>query len=76
MQGTNLVPRRPAMNTLHPGPVKKYILLGQEEKEPRRVETVSGANERHYFDNGVGASVGPLYCVCVHMNVCVTGGRM
>lgn len=70
MQGMNLVPRSPAMSTLHLGPVKKCILLGQEEKEPRRVETASGANERHYFDNGVGASAGPLYCVCACECMC------
>lgn len=63
----NPVPRSPPpMSTLHLGPVKKYILVGREEKEPRRVETVSGANERHYFDNRVGASAGPpILSVCV-----------
>lgn len=68
----NPVPRSPPhpMSTLHLGPVKKYILVGREEKEPRRVETVSGANERHYFDNRVGASAGPPYCLCACECMC------
>lgn len=61
----NLVPRSLAMSTLHLDPVKKYILLGYEAKETRRVETGNGTNERHYFDNGVGAGSGPLYFVCM-----------
>lgn len=34
-------------------------------KEPKRVETVSGTNERHDLDNGFGASAGRLHCVCM-----------
>lgn len=44
-----VVPRR-APYTLHLGPVKKYI-PAERRGERRRV---IGANERHYFDNGVG----------------------
>lgn len=60
----NVEPLGLAMSTLHVGAVKNASWLDRR-KEPRRVETVSGTNERHDLDNGFGASAGRLHCVCM-----------
>lgn len=79
MQGMNVVPRSPAMSTLHRGPVKKCILSGREEKKPRRVETVWRQSAEQMKDIILIMGLEPVpvpYTRRVRGNICVTGERM